>query len=172
MAQREYIAFISYRHKPLDMRVAQRLHRMIERYRIPAGLRSGQTGRMPGYVFCDRDELSVSSDLSGNITQALDHAKFLIVVCTPDTPGSEWVKREIAHFIRHSGRDRVLAVLAAGTPETSFPPELLVNEEGTPVEPLAANIVGGSEAQTMRALRREKPRILSALLETSYDALV
>lgn len=109
----EYAAFISYRHRPLDTAVATHLHRLIEHYRIPKDLRRDGEKHV-GRVFRDRDELPLSSDLTAELREALDHSKFLIVICTPDTPQSIWVDREIEYFLRGHDRDNVLAVLAAG----------------------------------------------------------
>ena len=93
---------------------------MIERYRVPRELRRDGEKSL-GTVFRDRDELPLSNNLTQDIYDALDHSQFLIVVCTPDTPKSQWVEREIEYFISKHGRDRVLTVLAAGTPEESIP---------------------------------------------------
>ena len=82
MEQRHYKAFISYRHLPLDMEYARKLHRFIERYTIPAALRK-DGAKHPGLVFRDQEELPLSSNLSGSIETALDNAEFLIVICTP-----------------------------------------------------------------------------------------
>jgi len=85
--ERNYTAFISYRHLPLDTAVAARLHRLIEHYRVPKDLRKGGQKHL-GLVFRDRDELPLSSDLTQDIYDALDHSDYLIVICTPDTPQS------------------------------------------------------------------------------------
>lgn len=175
---REYTAFISYRHKPLDIAVAAQLHRLIEHYRVPSEYAASYEHRRLGYVFRDQDELPVSSDLSANIQQALDHSRFLIVVCTPDTPASIWVEREIRYFLKHHDRDHVLAVLADGRPEEAFP-ALLVHEyddEGNVTgrtEPLAANIANpaSNQRRVMRNLNREAIRIYAALIGCPYDAL-
>ena len=37
--ERNYIAFISYRHKPLDAKAARMIEKRIESYRIPKELR-------------------------------------------------------------------------------------------------------------------------------------
>lgn len=175
---RQYKAFISYRHMPLDIAVASRLQRMIERYRVPAEFAARLNGRRLGYVFRDQDELPVSSDLSADIRQALDNSQFLIVVCTPDTPASIWVEREIRYFLQHHDRDHILAVLADGRPEQSFPGLLvhLYDAEGNVVghtEPLAANIAdpGSDRRRVLRRLDREAIRIYAALVGCPYDAL-
>ena len=172
----EYIAFISYRHMPLDIAVAKRLHQLIERYHIPARLAAERGSRRLGRVFRDQDELPLSSDLSASIYEALDHTQFLIVVCTPETPKSIWVQREISYFLEHHDRDNVLVVLADGRPEESFPDQLvhIYDADGNLVgntEPLAANIVGGNTREVLRKLNDEKLRLFAALIGCSYDAL-
>ena len=70
----------------------------------------------------------------------------------------------------------MLAVLAAGEPEDSFPPLLRfsTDEQGRTIEiePLAADVRGGSVTESLRKLRREKLRILAPMLGTTYDGLV
>lgn len=188
MTNDNYIAFISYRHMPLDTTVATRLHRLIEHYRIPKELRNhGQ--KHPGRVFRDRDELPLSSDLTHELCSALDRAQFLIVVCTPDTPDSIWVDREIEYFLHSHDRDHVLAVLADGTQEQSFPrrlTEIYAPDNVTvvgQVEPLAANISDATNPSTpadrvlphqsrvLRRLQGEFLRLVAALLHCPYDTL-
>lgn len=183
-----YTAFISYCHKPLDIAVAEHLHRMIERYRVPKALRRGNAVRM-GKVFRDKEELTLSSDLTAELHGALDNAEFLIVVCTPDTPASPWVDMEIEYFLKRHDRDRVLAVLAAGTADNAFPRRLkeVYGEDGVTVirqvEPLAANISRDANngnrlshffskrSWAWLGLHREFLRLAAALLGCSYDAL-
>ena len=174
-AAREYIAFISYRHLPLQMEVAKAIHRRIERYVIPRSLRKDGKRKL-GYVFRDQDELPISGALSDNIQYALDHSEYLIVICTPETAESIWCVREITSFLEHHDRDHVLAVLADGLPADSFPPQIteIRDEDGTLLshfEPLAANIVSPTAAGRRRKLRGESLRILAALIGCPYDAL-
>ena len=174
-AARKYKAFISYRHKPLDLEIAQKLHRRIERYVIPADLRRDGEKKL-GLVFRDQDELPISSNLSDNIRQALDNSEFLIVVCSTDTPESLWCCREITYFLEHHDRSHVLAILISGDPETSFPAPLteVRDAEGNLVElvePLAANIVADTRAERNRLFRTESLRILASLIGCPYDAL-
>ena len=170
--ERNYIAFISYRHLPLEMETAKKLHRRIEHFRIPKELRRDGADRL-GLVFRDQEELPISSNLSANIEEALDHSEYLIVICSPETVKSRWVLGEIDYFLRSHPRDRVLAVLAAGTPEEAFPPQLTCPEEdgGLPIEPLAANIVTDSAVKRARLFQRESLRILAALIGCPFDAL-
>ena len=187
---REFAAFISYRHRPLDIAVAMKVHKCIERFKIPGDLRREER-KNPGsvcknwngtapeklLVFRDRDELPLSNDLTSDIFEALDHAKCLIVICTPDTPKSLWVRREISHFIEKHGRKRIITVLAAGTPEESIPREITTRyaEDGVTVleeyEPLVAFLVDDSQRKVLKNMDKEKLRICAAILGCPYDSL-
>lgn len=171
---RQYIAFISYRHLPLDKSVAIKMHRRIEHYVIPKGIRENGSKKV-GIVFRDQDELPTGSNLTGSIEEALDASQFLIVVCTPETKNSEWVQKEISYFLKHHDHNRILAVLAAGTPEESFPEGIThyTDESGREValEPLAANIVADSSWKRNQLFRTESLRILAPLIGCAYDDL-
>lgn len=171
---REYKAFISYRHLPLDKTFAKKLHRRIEHYVIPRALRKNGVKKL-GYVFRDQDELPLSSNLSDSIVEALDRSEFLIVICSPETPNSQWVQREISYFLEHHDRDHVLALIVDGTPDTSFPPLLTqaVDPEGSVrvLEPLAANVAADSAWKRDRLFTSESLRILAALIGCAYDEL-
>ena len=157
------------------MKYAKKLHRRIERYVIPRELRHNGEKKL-GIVFRDQDELPISNSLDDNITWALDHSEYLIVICSPDTPDSMWVQREISYFASHHDEGHILILLIDGTPEESFPRQLteVRDEDGRLVklmEPLAANIVANSEAKRNRLFQTESMRILAALMKCPYDAL-
>ena len=170
----KYIAFISYRHRQPDQSVAVRLHRGIEHFHVPEEFRK-DGGRHPGRVFRDEDELPLSTDLGESIRTALENSEFLIAVCTPEYPKSRWCMEELDTFIRLHGRDRVLAILAEGKPEESFPGQLLYSEDEQgnrkAVEPLAANITDGSGQTRLKRLKTEKLRLLASILGCSFDSL-
>lgn len=196
-SEREYVAFISYRHKDLDKYVAKKIHTLIERYVIPKELRSAGRGdgqqaghgrgsdqqgsavpsKKLGFVFRDEEELPVSSNLTDSIQTALDHSKYLIVICTPNTPESIWVEREISYFLEHHDRAHVIGVLADGTPEQSFPKLLttVYGEDGkTPigaVEPLAANLTNNAHRFDKSRMKKEAVRLYAALLGCPFDSL-
>ena len=65
--QRNYVAFISYRHKPLDKVLATALHKLLEHYVIPTEYRRSPKEKHLGIVFRDRDELPLSSHLNQDI---------------------------------------------------------------------------------------------------------
>jgi len=170
-----YRAFISYRHKPPDIAAAKAIHTGLENYRVPAPVRKKTGFKKVGRCFRDREELPTSSDLAQDIVEALQNSEWLIVVCTPDTPESKWCETEIETFIRLHGRSRVLAVLAAGEPEESFPDVLRFETlpDGTRAEhePLAADLRAGGAAGMRRKLRTEKLRLLAPMLGVGFDDL-
>lgn len=120
-----YRAFISYSHRDKDL--AQRLHRAVESYRIPAKLVGrvtalGETPRRLRPIFRDREELPASGDLTAELSAALRQSRFLVVICSPAAAASRWVNEEILQFKRAHGDARVLAVVADGEPYASDTP--------------------------------------------------
>ena len=175
--ERNYIAFISYRHLPLDREAAVRIQKKIENYVVPKEFRDRTGGsKKLGVCFRDEDELPASSSLSDSITYALDHTEYLIVICTPDLPKSRWCLEEVRYFLQTHDRDHVLAVLADGLPEESFPEQLrfTYDEEGralAEVEPLAANIAGENHSINNKTFKKEVTRLIAAMLGCPFDAL-
>ena len=179
-----YDAFISYRHVEPDRRWAKWLHAALETYRVPKKMmrERGLPGRIKR-VFRDEDELPASADLSREIETALQESRFLIVICSPRTPESEWVNKEVVRF-RAMGRDgRILALLIEGEPADAFPRALreirhtVVDQRGRQhetieeVEPLAAD-VRASRAAPLRHLRRmAKLRFVACVLGYRFDDL-
>ena len=93
-----YDFFFSYRHKPLDAEITQKTFNLVESYRLPKALRE-QGCEDVRRAFRDTEELPVSRILTDTIDQALRSTRCLIVVCSTDTPSSEWIDREVATFI-------------------------------------------------------------------------
>ena len=118
-----YDAFFSYRHKPLDTEVTKGVFQWFESYRLPASLR-GQGFEDVGKAFRDTEELAVSRILTETIDDALGSTDVLIVVCSTDTPSSEWVDREVETFIELGRAEHVYPLLINGDEDASFPPSL------------------------------------------------
>ncbi len=175
MQEMRFRAFISYRHLSPDQEIAQRLHTAIETYGIPASIRQKAGIRRMGRVFRDQEELPLSADLGADIEAALDSSEWLICICSPRYLQSRWCLRELDYFLEHHGRERVLTVLAEGEPEDSFPPQLrfITGPDGIrrEIEPLAADVRGGSLAESLKKLRAEKLRLFAPMLSVSYDDL-
>ena len=128
-----------------------------------------------GKCFRDEDELAASHSLPDSIREALAASRTLIVICSPETQESSWVRREIEMFEQIHGRERIICVLAAGSPEESIPPilktRMVPDANGVlremPAEPLAADL--RPEAKTKR--KAELLRIIAAVAGCSYDDL-
>ena len=174
--EHRYCAFISYRHAPLDSRIAREIQQRLERFRIPGAI-VRRTGRKRlGSVFRDKEELPITSDLNDNINRALENSDYLIVICSPRTRESIWVQKEIETFLHTHGRGRVLTVLAEGEPGDVIP-ELLLRDEiadpetgevrTVPVEPLSCDY----RLPLRRARSEELPRLAATILDCGYDDL-
>jgi WD40 repeat protein len=194
-----YDAFISYRHVEEDRTWAQWLANAIESFRVPSRFSRVQRSRWTRcrsglgdilglhrrelVVFRDEEELPASASLTRSIEDALHQSRFLIVVCSPRTPSSEWVNKEALKF-RELGRgDRILALLIEGEPAESYPPALLevrrtildsggaIGEEVEEVEPLAAD-VRKARREGQRTLKQVALiRLMACLLGCSFDEL-
>lgn len=180
---KKFSAFISYKHGDLDTFVAENLHKAIETFKVPRNIQRATGKKEIERVFRDKDELPISSNLSDNISEALQNSEYLIVICSPRTPESYWVQKEIETFIDMHDRDHVLAVLIEGEPEEAFPERLRYAEElrtlpdGTqqveriPVEPLAADLRAEGKPAVKKLLKTEILRIMAPLLGCGYDDL-
>ena len=166
-----YDAFISYRHAELDMFVAKKVHKGLETFKVPKAVQKTSGKKSIKRVFRDQEELPIGSDLNDNISTALTESEFLIVICSPRAKESYWVEREITSFIELHDRQHVLAVLVEGEPDESFPEILLTDEDGNPVEPLAADVRGSSKREIEKKLKTELMRLCAVLLYCSYDDL-
>ena len=121
--QFSYDVFLSYRHKPLDETITRRVFNALESYRLPKTLHDRGCPDIQR-VFRDTEELAVREILTETIDEALLSTYCLVVVCSTDTPSSEWVDREVNMFIRMGRAEHIYPLLISGDPEHSFPPSL------------------------------------------------
>ncbi len=180
-----YNAFISYRHCELDKAVAIELHRKIERFRLPGNLRKNYPKERWGIrrVFRDQDELPLASNLSDPIEEALRNTEWLVVICTPRLPQSKWCQKEIETFKALHGQDHILAILAEGEPDESFPEGIrfrevtrtdengdtvTVSEE---VEPLAADVRSDDPRKRSKLIDDAVLRLAAPMYGLGYDDL-
>jgi hypothetical protein len=93
----DYDAFISYAHhdKQVTTAIQKGLHRI--------GRGFGQLRALR--VFLDDTNLEASPDLWGRIADALDHARFMIVVLSPQSAESHWVNEEVSYWLTHRGTE-------------------------------------------------------------------
>ncbi len=102
-----YDAFISYSHAA-DARLATALELGLERLARPWNRLRAMA------VFRDENDLTLNPDLWGMISGRLDRASFLVLLMCPESAGSPWVNKEVAHWCDTNGVDRVLMVWTAG----------------------------------------------------------
>ena len=160
-----YTAFISYSHK--DTVWARWLQRQLETYRVPKAFsHAHKTSQKLGKVFRDRDDLASGQNLSEHLTQALEHADNLLVICSPSAAVSPWVNQEIEYFKSLGRGDRIFCLLIEGGAE-SLPVAVQSDSLGRPLEPLAADPRRNADGK-----RLAKLKIISGLLNTNLDQLV
>lgn len=155
-------AFISYRHSPLDSQIAQRIHRQLERFKIPKAIQKATGIKKIDRIFRDKEELPLSVNLSDDINEALLHSDYLIVICSPRFQQSQWCLREIDLFLQTHPIERILIVLAEGEPDDVVPPILMQNRE-----PLCCDY----RMKPRKSKAIELPRLVSAILGCRYDDL-
>ena len=146
----KYKAFISYSHH--DKKWAYWLHRRLETYHFPRHIKPQPEQIKP--IFRDREDLSVASNLSHPIQDALSQSECLIVLCSPHAAKSKWVNKEILLFRKSRPTGEIYCAIIGGEPhaaKSGFDPEQecfpqalrLVENEQTKqfdvVEPLAAD---------------------------------
>ena len=175
-----YNAFISYKHAKEDIRVAEAIQHGLERFHIPSKLRKKTGIKRIQRIFRDKEELPITSDLSDDISYALEHSDFLIVICSTNTKESIWVPREIEFFLKNHTKRQILTVLVDGEPQDVIP-DILLHEERivtntlgeqqtiqTALEPLSCDY----RMPIGKANKNELPRLASALIGCSYDELM
>lgn len=170
-----YSAFISYRHHPQDMKVAEEIQRRLERFRVPGALK--KQGKKIERLFRDKDELPITSSLTDTITMALENSDYLIVICSTHLKESYWCQREIETFLKTHTKDQILTVLVDGENPYDVIPEILTYNEVVdpvtgetvrePIEPLSCDW----RLPGKRAVKEELPRLAAALLGCTYDEL-
>lgn len=179
-----YDAFLSYRHLEPDRKWAKWLHAAMENYRVPRELVAKGFPTRLRRVFRDEEELPAHPDLSSAIVGSLRDSRFLIVICSPRTPASQWVNAEVEEFRRLGRNDRILTLLIEGEPVESFPKALteirrtLIDAHGATseqieeVEPLAADVRLSRKDERPSDLRhRARLRLIASVLGCRFDDL-
>ena len=175
-----YNAFISYKHAPEDNKVADAVHKGLERFHIPGKLRKKTGIKKINRIFRDKAELPITNDLSDNISDALSNSDYLIVLCSTNTKESAWVPREIEAFLENHTKRDIFTVLVNGEPRDVIP-EILQYEERTvtaedgssqtvkmPIEPLSCDY----RMPLRKAKKTELPRLASGLIGCAYDEIM
>lgn len=166
----KYWAFLSYSRR--DEKWVTSLHRKLESFHIPkqTAPAAGQVfppGDRFRPVFRDHDELAVASNLSVNLTAALDDSRFLVLVASQASAGSGYVEAEVRHMV-DTGRAediRIIALESDVDQHVPLPPALASYvEDGR--EPLWLDARG-----TSKPTRRSVVRLVAGMLGISFDTL-
>lgn len=173
----KYRAFISYSHA--DEKLAARLHRKLEGFKLPANVRETSSERPTlRPIFRDRNELASSSRLTDAIEEALSDSDALIVICSPAASRSKWVNEEIRSFRRNHPDRPVLSFVVAGRPEddprqsdqAAFPLALVqedVDDLDSPItDPLAADARAEGDGFRVAMLK-----LIAGLVGVGFDDL-
>ncbi len=171
-----YWAFISYSSK--DKKWGQWLHKRLESYPIPKEFQGTELfdgavlGKNLRPIFRDRDELAGSAELGPAILKALEHSRYLIVLCSKNSAKSEWVNKEIEDFRELGGENHILALILDGDPNATsipgvpdsdecFPPALRY-----PLEPLAGDLRKDGDGKERGFLK-----VLAGISQIGFDTL-
>jgi len=102
------------------------------------------------------------------IRKRLAGGSFLLVICVPSTKTSEAISETLDYFSGKLGRDdKIIAVLAKGTPEESFPPYFKQAE----IEPVAIDLRGKFERERRHALANGTIRVIATIAGIPPDEL-
>ena len=175
MSEVRYKAFISYSHQ--DEFWGQWVQRALEGYRLPRHLvgTQGAFGEIPARlspVFRDREDLSAAADLSSSIKQEMERSATLVVICSPASAQSRWVNEEIRYFQSLGRGNRIHALIVDGEPDSDdpvlkcFPEALVTREDGSKVEPLAADVRQWADGKLLSKLK-----LVSGILGIRLDDL-
>ena len=169
----KYVAFISYSSADTDW--GRRLQRKLEAFRLPTSLckekgRNRYPLRPVFFAPSDFQPGGLSEELKNRLQESMN----LIVLCSPSSAQSAWVKEEIRYFHSLGRQDSIYLFIIKGTPNSGdpdsecFPPVL--KELGIP-EILGANI--HEKAFRSSRLNRERAyfQIISKLLGVDFDVL-
>src|SRR5215217_2901839 len=96
-----YDAFISYSHAA-DGKLAPALQSALHRFAKPwYRLRAIR-------VFRDRTNLSADPGLWSNILAALGQSEFLLLMASPPSAGSKWVRQELDYWLTNRDPQKLL----------------------------------------------------------------
>jgi WD40 repeat protein len=124
-----YDGFISYSHAA-DGRLAPALQRGLQLLAKPWNSRRALR------IFRDETGLSTNPHLWSAIEKALDESQWFVLFASPEAARSEWVNKEISHWLATKAVEHILPVVTDGTwewdrtlgdftPESSAVPEAL-----------------------------------------------
>jgi WD40 repeat protein len=103
----EHDAFISY-SRAVDGLLAPALQSALQRFAKPWYRARAKR------VFRDDASLSANPGLWSSIEQALDAARYFVLLASPEAAESAWVGKEVSYWLANKSADRLLLVLTDG----------------------------------------------------------
>src|SRR5579862_2085232 len=143
-----YDGFISYSHAA-DGQLAPALQRGLRRLAKPWNSRRALR------IFRDATGLSTNPHLWSAIVAALDESDWFVLLASPEAAGSEWVNREIAHWLATDSVDHILLVVTEGTWEWDPATNDLARESSAVPEALRGALVAEPRHLDLRWARSE-----------------
>jgi hypothetical protein len=104
-----YDAFISYSHNARQLAISKAFQQAVQGFAKPFWKRRAL------HLFRDQTNLSADPDLWGNIEDALEQSRYLILIASPEAASSKWVAKEITWWLEHREADAILIVLVVGS---------------------------------------------------------
>lgn len=174
-----YRAFLSYSRA--DDREANWVHGKLDAYKTPSALTGteGSFGSIPDSlhpIFRDRTDMAGGGQLSVSIHNALRESESLIVLCSPASAQSLWVRLEVETFISLGRADRIYPVIASNLPdcddveEAYFP--LPLRGQGFLAADLRDIRLPGSAQVVGDGRRGGLTKLIAGLLGAPLDALI
>ncbi|MBQ2786818.1 MAG: toll/interleukin-1 receptor domain-containing protein [Bacteroidaceae bacterium] len=134
MNNRKYFAFISYKRKGVDEKVANWIDSKLEKYPYPKEYVSEENrpedDTMIRKIFIDTKELPVTEEkFEDKIKEAIENSRYLILVCSDMSAESVYVNSEVEYFLQtHNNEvDKILPVFIDTVDEKNLP-EVLRNK--------------------------------------------
>ena len=131
----KYTAFISY--NSADDKQARWLQKQLESYKLPSMIANEKGDIIKSYndkqrkmrIFRYVSDL-VAQNLNDGLREELDRSQHLVVICSPRSAQSEWVGKEIKHFVDTERSKKIIPFIIDGTPYSGdenecFNPELI-----------------------------------------------
>ncbi|MBR1546017.1 MAG: toll/interleukin-1 receptor domain-containing protein [Prevotella sp.] len=170
----KYFAFISY--NSADDKWAKWLQRQLENYNLPTIIKNEKGEVIKSYdkkpkkfkVFRYVSDLNAKT-LNEGLSGELDNSQNLIVICSPRSAKSEWVGKEIQHFIDTDRKRKIVPFIVDGTSYSNDENECLNKvlkdnfEEG---DILGVNINESGDTSKLFSKRKAVAKTVALLLET------
>ena len=105
----KYNGFISYRHDANQREIARRLQIELHKFAKPFyRLRAVR-------LYRDETNLSLNPDLWSEIESALDNSRYFILLASPASAQSRWVKKELKYWLTTRDVETLIVILTDGT---------------------------------------------------------